>query len=1083
MMGAAPKVLRKRLSAVLFVTATLLVCAAPSAAQYTTASLAGMVKDTTGAVVPDATVTAHNVDTGFTQTIATDPTGAFLFSRLPVGAYELRVEKAGFSTYVQGGIRLSVDSVATQTVTLEVGQVSEKITVQAETEMVNTRTATGGQLVDQKRVVELPLNGRRPERLIYLAAGTIDLGRNSCRICGHGGVYPGEETAGVNGAGLYQVNFQLDGTSHNDTYINVSLPFPNPDSVQEFNLQSSNFTAEYGNAGGGVVNIITRSGTNEIHGSAFHFLRNGALNARQFTAPDQDALKRNQFGGSVGGPIVRDRLFFFGTYQGTRLRNTPSGRIAFVPTAAEREGDFSTTRTQLVDPVTKQPIPGNRIPASQLNAVSKFFLKRIPLPNGTGRELTFPGTPVVQTENQFMTKADYTAGRHQVSGRYYFTDFDAPPVVGPENILAATSAGNAVRVQNVSVNHTLTLSPTLLMNSTFGMNRQRGGSLSSADFGYTAAGVKMVGPEHVKELNAPPELILSVTGGPSISTNHLGDFDRGDFTFREVVTKIVRAHELRFGGEAVRVRNHVINTFQMAGRFTFSGQLSGEGLADFMLGRASEFRQGGGEFKNLLGTRWGFFAQDNWRVNRRLTLNLGLRWDPYIPYYDREGRVLCFQPRTTQRSKRYPNAPLGFLYGGDDADAGCPKAGSENNWANIEPRFGLAYRLTADGKTSLRLGGGMYYTPIQTSNMNPFANIAPFAGTFTLSDVAFEDPYGSKGMANPFPSNFGPNVPGREFVFAPINDVRAYFAPDYRIPQLITWSLRLERQFGQDWVASVAYVGNKGTYLQLSTVQENPALYGPGATVGNTQARRVYPGFGPVGRYDSGGNSQYQSMQLNLEKRLSRGYSILTNYTWSTTIDDLDVSNPFNRTVGRGRATEDVPHNFKFANLLELPRLNVKGAANRLLNGWQANGILSWQSGFPFTVSSGRDNSFSGIGSDRADFLGGTAELSGDRSRGDKLARWFDTSRFAFNTVGTFGNSGRNILRGPGYFNADLGLLKVTRIGESVGVQFRAEMFNVFNHPNFRLPTSNFSSNQFGRITAVIDENQRIIQFGLKILF
>jgi len=346
-----------------------------------------------------------------------------------------------------------------------------------------------------------------------------------------------------------------------------------------------------------------------------------------------------------------------------------------------------------------------------------------------------------------------------------------------------------------------------------------------------------------------------------------GDFDRGDFTIREVVTKIKGGHELRIGGEAVRVRNHVINTFQMAGNFSFNGQLSNNGLSDFMFGRASQYRQGGGEFKYLLGTRWGFFLQDNWRVSARLTLNLGVRWDPYLPYYDREGRVLCFQPGTTQRSQRYPNAPLGFLYGGSNPDPGCPVGGSDSNWWNIAPRVGLAYRLTDDGKTSLRTGIGAYYTPIQTSNMNPFANVAPFAGTFTLSDVAFEDPFGSKGMANPFPANFGPDVPGKDFVFAPINDVRTYFAKDYRIPQLITWSLRLERQFGKNWVGSLAYIGNKGTFQQL-TIEQNPAIFSPDATVGNTQQRRVYPTFGPVGRYDAAANSHYHSLQWGLEKAL-----------------------------------------------------------------------------------------------------------------------------------------------------------------------------------------------------------------------
>lgn len=1073
-LGANTCVLRRKL---VFVIGLVVLDVATAFAQYTTASLSGTVVDTSGAAIPGALVATRNLNTGYVQTTSSDAAGAFLFSRLPLGTYELRVEKSGFSTFVQSGIRLSVDQMATQNVTLQVGQVSEQITVEAEAELIPTRTATGSQLVDRKRIEELPLQGRRPERLIYLAAGTVDLGRNACRICGHGGVYPGQETAGVNGAGMAQVNFQLDGTSHNDTYLNASLPFPHPDSVQEFNLQSSNFSAEFGNAGGGIVNIISRSGTNEVHGTWFHFLRNGALNARQFFAPVQDSLKRNQFGGSIGGPILRDKLFFFGTFQGTRVRNTPAGLVRFVPTAEQRRGDFSAVSRQLVDPVTRQPLPGNQIPASRLNNVSLFFLDRIPLPNGPGGQVTFPGFPVVQTENQFMPKVDYTVGKHQMSGRYFFTDFDFPAGIAKDNVLAARG-GNAVRVQNVSFNHIYTATPTLLVTSTFGLNRQRGGSLSGAPFSFRDAGSNILGPED-SALKAPPSLNVSVTDGFTIGTNHKGDFDRGDFTIREVVTKIQGAHELRFGGEAVRVSNHITNTFQMMGIFTFNGQLSGHGLSDFMFGRASNFRQGGGEFKYLKGTRWSFFVQDNWRVNSRLSLNLGVRWDPYFPPYDREGRVVCFQPLSGQRSQRYPNAPMGMLYGGDP---GCPTAGSDANIWNIGPRIGLAYRLTQDGRTSLRSGFGVYYTPIQTSNFNPYTNIAPFAGTFTLQDVSFEDPYGSAGIPNPFPKNFGPAVPGPDFVFEPINDIRAYFTRDYRIPQLITWNLRFERQFGKDWVASVAYLGNKGTFLQV-TLDENPAIFGPGATVGNTQARRIYQNFGRVSRTDSGANSSFHSFQWNLEKRFGRGYSILTNYTWSRTIDDLNNINPFNRSAYRGLATEDVEHNYKFSNIYELPRLADSGGIGRLLNGWKLNAILIWQSGFPFSVGSGRDNSFSGVGGDLADFLGGSAKLPSNRSRGEKIFQWFDTSRFVANAVGSFGNSGRNIIRGPAFFNTDLGVIKDTRITERVGSEFRVEFFNLFNNPNFRLPNSNASSAQFGRITSVVDDNQRIIQLALKLQF
>src|SRR5262245_28129434 len=616
------------------VAGIFLLCTSPAYAQQTTASLGGNVVDSNNAVLPQSQVIVRNVGTGFTQNATTDQSGAFLFPRLPVGSYELRVEMTGFSTYVQTGITLTVDQAATLTVVMQIGQITEELTVVGDSPLVGTRNGTLGQLVDQKRVVELPLNGRMAQSLVFLAAGTVDLGRNGCRICGHGGVYPGEQTAGVNGAGMAQVNYQLDGAGHNDTYLNVNVPFPNPDAVQEFNLQASNFTAEYGNAAGGIVNIVTRSGTNQIRGSVFEFLRDGALNARNFFAPQKDTLKRNQFGGSAGGPILRDRMFYFGTYQGTRIRSEAAGRVAFVPTAAERTGDFSSLPRQLVDPVTRQPFLNNQIPQERISPVAKYFLKWIPEPNRGGRELNFVGTEQIETENQFMTKMEYNRNGHQVGGRYFFTDYDRPAVIPSDNILAASSAGNAVRVQNVSVNHTFSFGPTMLLNSTFGFNRQRGGSLSSAPFAYPDAGVR-ISSAASSALKAPPELVMSVTGAFSINTNHLGDFDRGDFTIREDLTALFGPHEMHFGGEMVRLSNHTTNTFRMDGNFTFNGSLSGDGLADFLLGRESTFVQGGGEFKDLKGTRWGFFAQHNWPVNQKLTMNLGGRWGQYFPYEHR----------------------------------------------------------------------------------------------------------------------------------------------------------------------------------------------------------------------------------------------------------------------------------------------------------------------------------------------------------------------------------------------------------------------------------------------------------------
>ena len=1064
------------------VVGVFLLCATPAYTQHTTASFGGNVVDSDNAVLPQSQVSVRNVDTGFTQTATTDENGAFLFPRLPVGNYELRVERTGFSRYVQTGITLAVDQAANLTVVMQLGQVSEELTVVADTELVGTRNGTLGQLVDQRRVVELPLNGRMAQSLVFLAAGTVDLGRNGCRICGHGGVYPGEQTAGVNGAGMAQVNYQLDGAGHNDTYLNVNVPFPNPDAVQEFNLQASNFTAEYGNAAGGIVNIVTRSGTNEIHGSAFEFLRDGSLNARNFFAPEKDTLKRNQFGGSAGGPILKNQLFYFGTYQGTRIRSKAAGRVAFVPTAAERAGDFSSLSVQLVDPVTRQPFPGNQIPLERISPAAKYFLDWIPLPNRAGRELNFFGTEQTETENQFMTKVEYNANGHQISGRYFFTDYDRPAVIPTDNILAASNAGNAVRVQNVSVNHTFAIRPALLLNSTFGFNRQRGGSLSSGPFGYPDAGVRIASAAS-SALKAPPEIVMSVTGAFSINTNHLGDFDRGDFTIRENLTALFGPHEMHFGGEVVRLSNHITNTFRMDGNFTFNGSLSGDGLADFLLGRSSTFVQGGGEFKDLKGTRWGFFAQDNWRVNQQLTLNLGLRWDPYFPYYDREGRVVCFRPG--EKSARYPNAPAGMLYGGDDHDPGCPVGGSDANVWNIAPRIGFAYRVTADGRTSLRGGYGHFYTPIQASSFNPFTNIAPFAPGFSFDGVSFQDPFGSVGVPNPFPEQYGPRVPGAEATFITPTELRAVFAQDFRTPLLRSWNVALERQIGADWAVRVAYIGNRGSYFfgaAENSREINPAIYVPGAsTVANTQARRQYRDFSRIGFYESTNISKYNSLQLNAEKRFGKGLAVLASYTYSKKLDDYGWTTPDNRGFDYGLSREDVPHNLKFSNVWQVPQIGGNQGWSRLINGWMVNTMVTWQSGFPFTVSSGRDNSFTGINRDRADFLGGNPDLGSDRPHGEMVARYFDTSLFVTNAVGTFGNSEKNMIRGPRFFNTDVALLKVTNVSQRFGVQFRAEFFNIFNNVNFNAPNSNVASAQFGRITTALDP--RILQFGLKLIF
>jgi len=1048
------------------------------------------VVDPSGGVVPDAIVAVENAGTGFKRTTTTGSTGEYLFPSLPVGNYQLSVKKQGFTTYVQSGITLTVNQTASQRVQLQVGAVAQELTVTADTALVTTQSATLGQLVNQQNIVDLPLNGREVQQLVFLAAGTTDVTGHYCGANCEGGTLPGQQYAKVNGSISNGVNYQMDGVDNNDTYINTNLPFPNPDALQEFNVQTGNMSAVYGNAIGGVVDVVTKSGTNQLHGDAFEFVRNGTLNARNFFAPTQDALKRNQFGGSLGGAIKKDKLFFFGTYQGTRIHTAPQGQITFVPTASERNGDFSDLLpgTQLVDPVTGASLQNNQLP--RLNPVSQYLLQFVPPPSGPGRQLTYVGGPQVNDDDQVLVRMDYYVGKHHLSGRYFYLNFSSPPFVPPKSdILEANPNGNKVRVQTISINDTFNATPNLLLNTFFGWNQQNGGSLSDAPFSIAAAGANVA-------TTNPPELFVGINGGFTINTNHLGDFDRGDQTFREVATLVKGSHEVQFGGEALRIRAPMANEFEQNGEFYFTNNLSGDDVADFMLGQVSTFIQAGGLYLNFTGIKWSAFVQDNWRATHRLTLNAGLRWDPFSPYHDSEGRVGCFVPGA--QSLRYPNSPAGLIFGGNNHDPGCPSASIYSNLANLAPRLGFAYQLTDDGKTSLRGGAGYYYQPPNTVAFQDVVGIPPFAPIINLTDVNFSDPYGSAGVPNPFPAQFGPRIPGPSAAFPSDISFTQIFAKDFRIPQILNWNLTLERQLAASWLVRASYVGNKGTFLYGTNDQEtglqalNPAIYIPGqSTEANTQQRRLYPAFGFVNTIVSAINSNYNGLQLTVEKRLTHGVSLLANYTWSKEMNDFapvgaynSSTDPFDRKFDYGPSDDDLRNAVKVSGIYRFPHTKAGGAAGKLANGWEFTSIWNWHGGFPFSIFSGYDNSFSGVGEDRADLTTTNVQaavLSPSRPHGQLINEWFNTSVFAPNAIGTFGNTGKNLLRSPGFFDTDWALLKNTKLSERVSLQFRAEFFNTFNNVNFGGPDNILTDSAFGQITSASDP--RILQFALKLEF
>ncbi len=1047
------------------------------AAQYTTGSIGGTVVDQSGATVPDATVKVENMETGVSGSVQTNQAGQFVFPRLQVGKYRLRVEKAGFSNYVQEGITVAVDQALSQTIPLSVGTAGEAISVTADAEIVETRDATSGQFVDEKKITDLPLNGRQTQALVYLAPGAVN---TTARYCGYncfGGVYPGEQQAAVNGTGPGQINYQLDGGGHNDTYLDMNLPFPNPDSVQEFNMDANNLSAEYGGAAGGVVNIVTRSGSNQIHGDVFEFIRNGDTNARNFFAATSDTLKRNQFGGAVGGPIIKNKLFYFGTYQGTRIRSAAQGQVAFVPTAAERTGDFSDLlpKVQLKDPVTGVPYPNNQLPS--VNIITQKLLPLIPLPNGPGRQVNYPGPALTQNDNQYLTKIDYTLGRHQISGRYFDTKFIDVPFQFTTNLLQADSNGSHIHIRNVAANDTFTFRPNLLFNTQFSWNDQIGGTTPAAKYGWPDLGVNIVQPTGV-----PPESYLSIGGAFTSNTNWLGEFDRGDYTIRENVTWIKSSHELHFGFEYTNLNKHIVNTYRQGGFFSFTGNLSGDNLADLILGRVTQFVQGGGEYTYLTGNRVAAYVQDNWRVNTRLTVNLGLRWDPFFPYQEQFGKVACYEPGV--KSNRFINAPLGIVYGGDP---GCPVAGTENSTGNFAPRLGLAYRLTSDGKTALRAGAGYYYSIPSSDSFSQQTN-TPFSPQITLLNVLFQDPYGSARVANPFPAQYATNAAPANSNFPQPVSISNTLPRSMNIPLVTTWNIALERQVAKDMQLRVAYVGNKGTQMGPSDFYQNarelnPAVYIPGAsTTNNTQARRINPNLGSVSQIPNGHNTHFNSLQVALNRRFSHGFTLLANYTWEKTIDDFGWANPYNRAFDRGISNDDIPQIFKLAGVYQLPKAPVHGFVDRVVNGWEVTANTLWQGGFPLTITSGVDNSLSGVGRDQADFLGGAAQLDSGRSHAQMITQWFNTSKFTVNALGTFGNSGKNNLRGPRTFNTDLSLLKNIAVYERVSMQLRFEFFNAFNNVNFNAPgTTVANTASFGLITSAGDP--RILQAAVKVIF
>jgi hypothetical protein len=958
-------------------------------------------------------------------------------------------------------------------------------------------------VVDQRRVEDLPLNGRDPVQLMRLVAG-VSLYNGSGLTSGT--TYPGVVSVSVNGNRGNSTNYILDGGQNNDHYNNAPNPMPNPDALQEFSVQTNNFSAEFGRNSGGIVNAVTKSGTNSVHGAAFWYVRNNALNAANFFAaakpgsPNQkqdDGLKRNQAGTTLGGPVFlpkiyngKDKTFFFFSYQGTRLRQRPTSSFVNVLTPQERAGDFSGFGTALKDPGGTGVFPGNQIPANLFFPGTKYLVDHsMPRPTN-GRSITVTNIADYD-DNQFLAKMDQQVHSNlRLSGHAFWSRAHSPGNLAPTNYYEETDIRDWRNTSYVG-NAQWTVRPNLLNQTIVGYNKTDG----PASHVYPDKNWKDLGvPISLDQYN---QFYIQFQSISSINTGDTNNFIRDETQAGSTTRWTAGKHNFTFGGEYHYARGDIVNNFRAQGRFYFTrtAGYTGYDVADFLLGRFAEFIQGAGEFKNTRFQIVNTFFNDSFKVSRRLTFDLGVRWEPYLPNTDLYGKVVVWGGRSAH-STRYINAPPGVLYAGDP---GIPAGGFKTTWRNFGPRIGVAWDMAGDGKTSLRAGYGIFYDRLNTLQTNSAADEAPFG---TVVDYfggpadTMANPYANVPGGNPFPrigfAAVGTEVlnPGKNAPFS-LPMAAFLYARDLRNPYVQSWNLTIERQIGKGWLARASYAGSEGTALASGRDINSPFPDAKATTSTTNQRRPLYSlGLGQAALMEPAGNSTYHALQLTAEKRFSQGFTVLADYTFSKTIDDnvgsankangTNVTNPYNQAYDRGPSDYDLRHVFNLSGIWTLPLKTANQLANFFVGGWNMTSIVAWRSGFPFTVLSGKDNARTGQGSQRADLTGVSPFLS-NSGHGAIAAQYLNKTAFAVNALGTYGVLGRNNYRGPGSFNLDWGLQKDFPIHERTTFQFRFESFNLFNNVNLSNPNSTVTSGNFMRITSAGDP--RILQFALRFVY
>jgi hypothetical protein len=1055
----------------------------------------GVVSDNTGGVLPGVIVTAVESATGISQDTLSGANGRYQFPSLRPTIYEIRAELAGFRPVQRTGVVLLANQNLTLNVTLELGELAETITVAGETAQVDITSATIAEVVDHARIVELPIPGREVARLQTLVAGTV-VGSISGETAKS---IPGAVRISANGAGERQNAYRLDGASNTDPYFQENQSFPFPDALQEFSIQTSNYSAVHGGNAGAVVNVVTRSGTNSFHGGAFEYIRDRAFNSKNFFSQERDFLKRTQHGGFGGGPIRRNETFFFVGWQRTKIANQASSLVAFAPTVAQRNGDFSScvpACPQLYDPDTGLAFPNNRIPVSKFDPASAALLKQLPIPDNAEGRVTIPKS-IRQRFNQFIVKVDQQFGvNDQLSGRYFIDDFNEGSQFVPGNILSyrGPSLEATPRSQNIVGSWKRTMTPTLLNEFTFGYNRLFTARQPHPEVpAIQDFGVRLPYLPRMRSISQ-----IEASGYFNIGDNLEARFPRDGFQWNNRTSWIKGRHSLTFGAEIEYLRPEIYNDYRRAGHFVFNGQYTrapgassgGHALADFLLGRLRTFDHGTGEYKNYRAWRQSYYFNDELKTSDRVTLNLGMRYEPDTPWHDLVGRFQYFSLEGYEQGvrSRYTDAPAGLLYRGDP---GVPEDGTLPDLNNVSARLGFAWDVTGDGRTSIRGGGGMFFdTHLQGDHNNGGVNAPPWSIRVAVTEPPgpFSDPYRGRDDFAELKHEYTDKdtIIGATNAPFPRPVLVESFDRVFDTPLTYNYNLTFEREVTTGWMARAGYVGSTATKGRADMTL-NPAIYTPGGPTTNPQVRRRFGEFGEINHFVQDRSSQYHSMQLSLNRRYADGFTVSANYT----LADLEgtIGGPelvpyfhsqFDDIVGTlryGRLDTMRRHRFVTSWVYELPGPE-SGVAGAMIGGWQLTGIYQWQSGQPFTITSGRDNAGWGLGDNRGIRTGQPY----DAPAGSDETVWFNRAAFAVNPNGTFGETLRGEFFGPNRTTMDLGVFKRFRFTNDINVQFRAEFFNVLNTVNYNNPGTNVSTAaSFGRITGAQDP--RIMQFGLKFVF